>query len=76
MICVFNFTPVERLNYPVGVHSEGIYRTLLSSDRKRYGGNTERVKTYRTKDEAFHGREHGIRVDIPPLSAMFIKLSK
>ncbi|NLY19934.1 MAG: 1,4-alpha-glucan branching protein GlgB [Tissierellia bacterium] len=76
IICVFNFTPVERLNYPVGVDSEGIYRTLLSSDRKRYGGNTERVKTYRTKDEAFHGRNHGIRVDIPPLSAMFIKLSK
>ncbi len=76
MICIFNFTPVERLNYPVGVDEEGRYRTLLSSDRNRYGGNTARVKTYHTKDEAFHGRSHGLRVDIPPLSAMFLKISK
>lgn len=76
MICIFNFTPVERLSYPVGVDKEGIYRTLLSSDRARYGGNTARVKTYRTKKEKFHGRDFGLRVDIAPLGAMFIKFSK
>ncbi len=76
MICIFNFTPVERLSYPVGVDKPGIYRTLLSSDRQRYGGNTPRVKTYRTKDEKFHGRDYGLRVDIAPLGAMFIKFSK
>lgn len=76
LICIYNFTPIERLDYPVGVDKEGTYRTLMSSDRKRYGGNTTRVKTYRTGDESFHGREHGLRVDIPPLSAMFLKHSK
>lgn len=76
LICIYNFTPIERVNYPVGVDEEGTYRTLMSSDRKRYGGNTQRVKTYRTKDESFHGRDYGIRVDIPPLSAMFLKHSK
>ncbi|MDO5724817.1 MAG: 1,4-alpha-glucan branching protein GlgB [Tissierellia bacterium] len=74
--CIFNFTPVERLNYPIGVDEEGRYRTLFSSDRLRYGGETKRVKTYYTKDEAFHGRKHGLRVDIPPLSALFLKKSK
>lgn len=76
IICVYNFTPVERVNYPLGVDEAGIYRTLLSSDRKRYGGNTVRVKTYRTLEEGYHGREYGLRISIPPLSAMFLKFSK
>ena len=71
--CIFNFTPIERVNYPVGVDYEGRYKTLLSSDRKRYGGNTERVKVYKTLDESFHGRDYGLRVTIAPLSGMFLK---
>lgn len=74
--CIFNFTPIPRYDYPVGVDYKGRYKTLMSSDRRRYGGNTERVKTYTTKDEKFHGREYGIRVEIPPLSGMFLKYSK
>lgn len=74
--CIFNFTPMARESYPVGVDFAGKYKTILSSDKKKYGGNTERVKVYKTQGEAFHGRQHGIRVDIAPLSAIFIKYSK
>ena len=48
----------------------------MSSDRVRYGGNTVRVKTYRTLEEEYHGRNYGLRVSIPPLSALFLKFSK
>ncbi len=71
--CIFNFTPVERRDYPVGVDYEGKYKTLFSSDKKKYGGSTDRVKVYRTKDEKFHGREYGLRVDIPALSGIYLK---
>ena len=71
--CIFNFTPVERPDYPVGVDYEGRYKTLLNTDKKRYGGNTERVKIYKTQGESFHDREYGIRVTIPPLSGIYIK---
>ncbi|MDO5028355.1 MAG: 1,4-alpha-glucan branching protein GlgB [Bacillota bacterium] len=71
--CIYNFTPVDRPSYPIGVDYKGTYRTVFSTDKKKYGGSTSRVKTYKTLDEKFHGRDYGIRVDIPGLSALFIK---
>lgn len=76
LICLYNFTPVRRQMYPVGVKEKGRYRTLMSSDRKRYGGDTKRVKTYFAKDQPSHGRYYSIEVDLPPLSCQFIKISK
>lgn len=76
IICIFNFTPVDRVDYPIGVDEKGRYRTLMSTDRKRYGGKTQRVKTYFTGQENFHGRDYGIRVDLPGLSALYLKHSK
>ena len=55
---------------------EGTYRTVLTSDHKRYGGATERVKRYKARSEAFHGRDLSIRVDLPPLAAIYLKLDR
>ncbi|TFZ41418.1 1,4-alpha-glucan branching protein GlgB [Soehngenia longivitae] len=74
LIAIFNFTPVPRENYPIGVLEEGVYQTLFTSDHQRYGGNTKRVKSYRTKNEPFHGRDQSIRVDLPPLGGIYLKL--
>ena len=76
LICIFNFTPVPRPDYPIGVLEEGTYRTVLTSDHKRYGGATERVKRYKARSEAFHGRDLSIRVDLPPLAAIYLKLDR
>lgn len=76
LICIFNFTPVPRPDYPIGVLEEGTYRTVLTSDHKRYGGTTERVKRYKTNKESFHGRDLSFRVDLPPLAAIYLKLDK
>ena len=73
LICIFNFTPVPRPDYPIGVLEEGIYRTVFVSDLKRYGGETERAKRYKTRPESFHGRDTSIRVDLPPLAAIYLK---
>ena len=76
LIAVFNFTPVERKNYPLGVDEFGVYRTIMSSDRKRYGGNTARVKSYKSHREPIHGRNYQIRVNIPSLGGLYLKLKE
>lgn len=74
LIVVLNFTPVARPNYPVGVTQEGEYKVLLNTDQARFGGHTTRNKRMKSKKEPFHGRDFSIRVDVPPLSAMYISL--
>ena len=74
LICIFNFTPVGRPDYPIGVMDEGTYRTVITSDHQRYGGSTKRVKSYKSTGEGFHDRLFSIRVDLPPLGAMYLKL--
>ena len=76
LIAIFNFTPVARDNYPIGVSEEGTYKTIINSDHKRYGGSTARVKSYKTAFEKFHGRDYSIRVDIPALGGLFLKHKK
>ncbi|NMA82342.1 MAG: 1,4-alpha-glucan branching protein GlgB [Epulopiscium sp.] len=73
LICVFNFTPVERKSYPIGVAGKGKYKTLINSDHKRFGGDTPRVKTYYTLEEPHHGRSYCLRVDLPPLAGLYLK---
>ncbi|MDO5017799.1 MAG: 1,4-alpha-glucan branching protein GlgB [Lagierella massiliensis] len=76
IICVYNFTSVERKNYPIGVREKGNYKVVFNSYMKKYGGNLQRNKPIKTYLESFHGRKNSLRVDIPPLSAMFIKKKK
>ena len=74
LICIFNFTPVARNEYSIGVSIEGKYKTLINSDHKRFGGTTPRIKTYKTFKEANHDREYTIKVDLPPLGGLYLKL--
>ena len=76
LIAAFNFTPVERKDYPLGVDEFGVYRTIIGSDQKRFGGNTARVKSYKSHEEPIHGRDYQIRVDLPPLGGLYLKLKK
>ena len=74
LICVFNFTPIARNNYPLGVDEAGKYKTLMTSDHQRFGGTTPRIKTYTANDEKHHNRDFTIRVDLPPLGGMYLKI--
>lgn len=73
IIAVFNFTPVERMDYPIGVDQEGSYGMLITSDHRRYGGETKRIKTYKTKAEPVHGRDFRIEVTLPALGGIIFK---
>lgn len=74
LICIFNFTPIERKDYPIGVSIAGKYKVLMNSDHKRFGGNTPRIKTYSSTEETNHDRNYTISVDLPPLGGLYLKL--
>lgn len=73
LVCIFNFTPVERKIYPIGVTQEGRYKVVLNTAHKKYCGWIERNKPYYTSKEPIHGREYRLTVDIPALSSLWLE---
>ena len=71
---VFNFTPVPRDEYRVGVPRPGRWSVLLDTDAAEYGGSgyAEEDSAIDTEDEEWHGRPQSIRVKLPPLGAVFL----
>jgi 1,4-alpha-glucan branching enzyme len=74
VIMVFNFTPVPRRDYRIGVREPGFYAELLNSDSAAYGGtdagNSGGVESEPTPS---HGFEHSIRLLVPPLGCLLLK---
>lgn len=73
ILCIFNFTPLERNSYPIGVDKQGTYSILLNTSHKRYGGYIPRNKPYKTVAQPIHGRDYSILVDIPSYGGLYIK---
>ncbi|WFA08496.1 1,4-alpha-glucan branching protein GlgB [Tissierella sp. Yu-01] len=76
LIAIFNFTPVPRAYYPIGVDEEGEYKTILNSDHVKYGGSTKRNKSYKTINQQIHERKFTIRVNLPGLGGLYLRLKK
>ncbi len=76
VLAVFNFTPVPRPDYRVGVPRPGFWQEILNGDAREYGGsglgNLGGVRAHRI---AFHGRPYSLSVTLPPLAATFFKFS-
>ncbi len=73
---VFNFTPVLRDDYRVGVPRWGYYREILNSDAAIYwGSNVGNYGGVHAEDTWWHGRPHSIRLRLPPLGALAFKLA-
>jgi 1,4-alpha-glucan branching enzyme len=74
IVTVFNFTPVPRHNYRVGVPREGSWKEILNSDSRDYGGadfgNLGGAEAQRI---AAHGRPYSLNLIVPPLGALFLK---
>jgi 1,4-alpha-glucan branching enzyme len=66
-----NFTPQPRLGYRFGVPAEGFYSEVLNSDAASFGGsNVGNAGGVASEPVASHGREHSIRVTLPPLAVV------
>ncbi|OGL48609.1 MAG: 1,4-alpha-glucan branching enzyme [Candidatus Schekmanbacteria bacterium RIFCSPHIGHO2_02_FULL_38_11] len=74
-VFVFNFTPVPRYNYRIGVPKSGHYKEVLNSDSERYwGSNVGNLGGVNAKPIRWHGRNYSIRINLPPLGALIFKL--
>jgi len=74
IVCVFNFTPVPRHDYRIGVPEPGHYTELLNSDAAIYGGsNVGTLGGIESEPISMHGREHSIAIQLPPLGVAFFK---
>jgi 1,4-alpha-glucan branching enzyme len=72
LTCVFNATPVPRDGYRIGVAQAGEHRKAFDSDAARFGGSGyNRQARVATSAEGFQGYEFSLRLDLPPLGALF-----
>jgi 1,4-alpha-glucan branching enzyme len=71
---VFNFTPVPRAAYRIGVPEPGYYAELLNSDSALFGGsNVGNGGGVQSEPIAAHGFEQSLRLTVPPLGCLFLK---
>ncbi|HEV2387453.1 MAG TPA: 1,4-alpha-glucan branching protein GlgB [Candidatus Acidoferrales bacterium] len=72
---VLNFTPVVREGYRVGVPEPGFYVELLNTDSGSYGGgNVGNEGGIEAEPVPWNGRPYSLRLRLPPLAAVFLKL--
>lgn len=72
VICCFNFTPVPRFNYRIGVPKSGFYREILNTDGREYGGSGQgNYGGLGTHPISSHGYTQALTLTLPPLAALF-----
>ena len=73
----FNFTPVPRPGYRVGVPFGGRWAEVLNSDTGIYGGSgVGNLGGVEARPEPCHGRPFSLVVTLPPLAAVFFRHEK
>lgn len=74
VICIFNFTPMPRDNYRIGVPALGYYAEIVNSDAEIYGGtNIGNVGGITTQGVEMHGFDQSVEVTLPPLGMLILK---
>ncbi|MCL6087349.1 MAG: 1,4-alpha-glucan branching protein GlgB, partial [Actinobacteria bacterium] len=67
-LACFNFTPVPRYNYRIGVPVSGEWKEIFNSDSEIYGGsghgNYGKICSEKIKS---HGKDFSISITLPPL---------
>ncbi|HKI85696.1 MAG TPA: 1,4-alpha-glucan branching protein GlgB [Thermoanaerobaculia bacterium] len=73
VLCVFNFTPVVRHNYRLGVPVAGTWSEILNTDAEAYGGTGQgNLGEVEAAPAPRHGRPHSLTLTLPPLAAVFL----
>ena len=72
---VLNFTPVPRHDYRVPAPGAGNWLEIFNSDAERYGGSgLLNVDPVGTEAVSSQGREHSLRLTLPPLGGVVLRL--
>jgi 1,4-alpha-glucan branching enzyme len=71
---LFNFTPVPRHNFRIGVPADGFWEELINTDASEFGGSGQgNLGTVRAAPVASHGKRFSLNVTLPPLGALFLR---
>jgi 1,4-alpha-glucan branching enzyme len=74
VVCIFNFTPVVRADYRVGLPECGDWEELLNTDGACYGGSgVGNGGAVRCEPLPWNGRPCSVRLTLPPLGALFLR---
>ena len=76
VVVVCNFTPVERMNYRIGLPRYGEWVELFNSDLAEFGGGNVTNGTIKTQAVPFHGLEQSAALTLPPLSVLVLKCKR
>ncbi|MBX2892475.1 MAG: 1,4-alpha-glucan branching protein GlgB [Saprospiraceae bacterium] len=71
VICHFNANVMAE--YTVGVPYGGVWKEVLNSDDKKYGGTGIVNGTLKAKKAASHGKEYSVTFQLPPLCVMIFE---
>jgi len=73
LAAIFNFTPLPRLDYRIGVPLAGRYCEILNSDAEAYGGsNLGNQGGLLSEPRPWMGRPHSLAMVVPPLGAVIL----
>ncbi len=70
LVMAFNFTPVVRHDYRIGVPEPGTYRELFNSDSAYYGGGNVGNGPLTADAREWMGRPYSISISMPPLGGV------
>ena len=71
---VCNFTPVPRARYRIGLPRGGIWREILNSDAKDYGGSgIGNLGAVMASGTPAHGLDASAEITIPPLGTIYLR---
>ncbi len=74
LVCIFNFTPVPRYGYRVGLPASGRYQEIVNSDSALYGGsNLGNQGEVSTQDWPCMNRPVSAELVLPPLGFIVLK---
>ncbi len=74
LVFVFNFTPVPRSDYRLGVPKKGTWKVVLNSNQERFGGSGYgQVGSVKSEGVEMHGRKQSVELEIPPLGLLVLR---
>lgn len=74
LVAVFNFTPLPRHGYRIGVPAPGRYQELINSDGSDYcGSGVGNMGEVTAEPIETHGRPWSVNLTLPPLGALLLK---
>ncbi len=74
LLVVCNFTPVPRTNFLLGVPERGLWREVINTDARDYGGaGWGNLGAVESVPVGSHGRVESLSLTLPPLSTLVLR---